>query len=107
MSIYKEGYYAIKVITEASRRLYPDACDFGAPVRKGDNIWNWVKQLVEMYGINSTRMVAKYSTGTTVTQVVELIDEHNTRKLELFKVIYITTRNDKNWDGYVTVEKIN
>ena len=49
MSVYKEGFMCLQTIESASKRIYPDACDFGALTNKGDKIWNAALQLVEMY----------------------------------------------------------
>lgn len=105
MSVYKEGYYAVELINKASKQIYSDACDYGAPVKKGDSLWNWTKQLVEWYGVQGTRQVSEYGTGATVEHVVELMDEWNTGRIDRFKVSYITTRGDRRHDGYVTVSK--
>ena len=108
MSVYKEGYYAIKLITNNSKRIFDDAADYGCPVKKGDGIWMWVKQLVEWYRVRdvNTRVVTKYPTGTTVSEEVELIDEWNCGNEERFKVTYTTTRGNDIMDGIVEVERL-
>lgn len=106
MSVYKEGYYAVELIKKQSKQLYADACDFGAPVKKGDDLWNWAKQAIDWYGNPKTRKQDNYGTGTTVSQVIELMDEWNTGKEEHFKITYTTTRRDKRMDGFLTVSKI-
>lgn len=106
MSVYKEGYYAIKLIEQNSKRIYPDACDFGAPIKVGDEIWNWAKQLCSWYGVEGTKKVDAYSTGTTVTQTVELGTETRPFKVTRYSVTYVTTRGDKNQDGYIYITKL-
>jgi hypothetical protein len=106
MSVYKEAVHAIKLIQSRSKRVYSDACDFGVPVRKGDEIWNWAKQLVDWYGEEGTREVTKYSTGTTVSHLVSYMPhEHQSARFERVKVVYVTTRHEQNMDGYIYVEK--
>ena len=73
MSVYKEGYMCVETITNASIQIYPDACDFGAPTKQGDEIWNAAKQLVEMYGDEGTRTGEVYPTGKTIRHQVALI----------------------------------
>lgn len=106
MSVYKEGYHAITHILKNSKQIFPDASDFGAPTKKNDTTWNYIKQLVNTYGEKDTRKLIKYSTGKTVTQIVSLIDEHGSRKEEHFKVTFTTTTSNKNMDGYVYIEKL-
>lgn len=59
MAIYREGYHAIELIEENSVQIFPDACDFGAPVRKGDEIWNRSKQLIDWWIIRSKLLSRK------------------------------------------------
>ena len=108
MSIYKEVIHALKHIKSNSKQIYPDACDFGAPTTKGDSTWNLTKQLVKWYGVEGTRKVEKYSTGTTVSQLVEFMpNEHSSPELKTVEVIYVTTRKDKGMDGYVEIREIS
>lgn len=107
MAVYKEGFYAIQAIEKASKQIYLDACDYGAPISKGDALWNQVKQLFNWYGLKSTREVDEYSTGKTLTGYVSLIEEFTTGKTVFFKLTYVTaTRMPGGGDGYVYVEKV-
>ena len=108
MSVYKEGYHAIQLIQSQSKQIYSDACDHGAPTREGDSLWMWVKQLIDWYGVKGTRQQTNYSTGTTVTQEVELMEESiwNNRRTERFRVTYVTTRGNKQHDGYFQVDRV-
>ena len=45
MAVYREGYKAIELIAKHSVQIFRDACDKGAPTKKGDNLWNAAKQL--------------------------------------------------------------
>jgi hypothetical protein len=108
MSVYKEAVHAIGLIRKNSKRIYPDACDYGTPVKKGDDIWNWTKQLIDCYGVKDSRKVAKYSTGTTASSVVRYMpDEHNSPVYKQVRVSYTTTRKDRHQDGYVTIEELS
>jgi hypothetical protein len=51
MSVYKEGYSALKTLQSNQRQIWSGACDYGTPVKKKDSIWNSAVQLVEWYGI--------------------------------------------------------
>ena len=75
MAVYREGYKAIELISKKSTRIFMDACDYGAPTKKGDEVWNAAKQLCKSYGIEGTRKENRYSTGRSVSQKVTLIDE--------------------------------
>lgn len=105
MGVYKEGYHAIKLIKMNTRQVFPDAADYGAPIRKGDEVWRWTKQLVDWYGVKGTRREDIYRTGTTVSHEVELMSEA-TGRIDRFKVTYTTTRNHPEYDGYVEVDVI-
>ena len=100
MSVYKEGYHAVQLIQQHSRRIYPDAADFGAPTKQGDDLWMWVKQAIDWYGVKGSRQQTDYSTGTTVSHNIKLIDEWNTKREEYYKITYTTH------DGYFTVDKL-
>jgi len=117
MSVYREGYNIIKEVETASKQIFPDACDFGAPTRKGDRIWNSLGQLIKMYGDkNNNRKVDKYETGKTATIEVTLIDEwavSDERKTiaqahDKFRVTYTSCNTGlcKGMDGYVYIEKL-
>ncbi len=101
MSVYKEGFYAVEKISKASRKIYTDSADFGAPTKKGDDIWAWTKQLVEQYGVPNTRNAEYYETGTTVSQTVELVDEFNSGQIMRYFVSFTTVTDNPNMDGYV------
>ena len=113
MAIYREGFSAIKDIENNSVRIYNDACDFGAPCKKGDKIWNAAKQLVDWYKVENSRK--QYAYG--VENVVELMDEwavSDERKTveeatEYYKVSYhkANTGACKGYDGFISVEKIS
>ena len=121
MAIYSEGFSAIKDIENNSVRIYNDACDFGAPCKKGDKIWNAAKQLVDWYKVENSRK--QYNIGNKpygVENVVELMDEwavSDRRKTveeatEYYKVSYhkMSKGSDgayRNYDGFISVEKIS
>ncbi len=109
MSVYKEGFYCLQQIENQSKRIYEDACDFGALTNKNDSIWNCSKQLVEWYGEKETRKVEKYLTGCTVTQEVTLMDEWNTGDKFTYRLTFVTNNNGikvkgNKFNGYVYVE---
>lgn len=110
MSVYKEGFYAVRTIESLSRRVYPDAADFGVPVQKGDKIWNLARQAVEMYGVEGTRKVNRYSTGVSASTVIELMDEWNTGKTSFYEISYTSARGLKaygqTYDGYISIEPV-
>jgi hypothetical protein len=107
MSVYKEAVHAINLIKKNTKRIYPDACDEGTPVRKGDEVWNWAKQLVEWYGVEGSRKVVKYSTGTTVSNRVRYMpNEHGSSVYKTVTLTYVTTRHDKDIDGYIILEEV-
>ena len=118
MAVYREGFYALIEIQKASKRLYSDSCDFGAPCKKGDRIWNLAKQLSNSYGKKETRKVNSYSTGQYVTIEVTLIDEwavtderktlkEATEKYSLSFVTLPKSREYQNYDGFVSISKID
>jgi hypothetical protein len=116
MAVYREGYIALELIQNNSFQIFPDACDFGAPTRKGDSIWNAAKQLVDWYGEEGTRTENRYSTGRSVEAHVELMDEwavSDGRKSEReatdrFIVSFVSCQEGrcKGKDGYIYIAKI-
>ena len=75
MSVYKEGFYAVKKIKDKITKVYLDAADVAAPVEKGSRTWNNLKQLIEWYGVEGTREEGQWGDMKYVTQTVELINE--------------------------------
>ncbi len=106
MSVYKEGFYAVELIKKNSRQIWNDACDFGAPMKNGDELWNWTKQLIDWYGVEGTRKQENYSTGTTVKQRVSLMNEWTDGSEVMYEVTYTTVANNKNIDGYVYLVRV-
>lgn len=74
MSVYREGYNAVKVIEQQSTQIFNDACDYGAPTVKGDAVWN-AAQTLKTYAIEGTRKVNKTLLGNVYTIEIKLIDE--------------------------------
>jgi hypothetical protein len=115
MAVYREGYHAIKSIESESLQIYPDACDYGAPCKKGDNIWNLANLLANWYGDKSTKQIGpnKTSTNIRVTLIDEwaVSDERKTIKeaTDIFDISFVkcTTGKCKNFDGFVCITKIN
>lgn len=117
MSVYKEGYSIVEEIEKLSQRIYPDACDYGVPVTKGDRMWNAMNQLTEWYGEKETRKVARYSTGVSVEIEIVLMDEWAvsdrrksvTQATDKFLLQYTSCRDGlcKGKDGFITITKMN
>lgn len=117
MSVYKEGYHAVELITKRSKQIFSDAADHGAPTKKGDEIWNAAKQLVDWYGVKGTRKEHKYASGQTVAHQVTLMDEwavSDGRKTEaqatdLYVVTFTSCTSGacKGYDGFVMVYQAN
>lgn len=106
MSVFKEGYHAVKMIQDQSLYIYHDAADYGALTTKGDNLWTWVKQAIEWYGVKGSRRQTTYSTGVTVSHDIKLMREYGNGGDDHFRITYTTT-NLKPYDGYFQVEKVN
>jgi len=100
MSVYKEAWYIIRDIQNHSRQVYPDAADYGVPVKKGDSFWKQARQLVDMYGEPENRKVDRYFTGVTVTQKLRIADE-GTKTWHEFILEYVSTGDYA--DGYISV----
>lgn len=115
MAVYREGFQALKLINDKSVQIFDDAADFGAPTKKGDELWVAVKQLCSWYGINNTRKVLRYNTGRSVSQEVQLIDEwavsDEVKTVQEATTTYVvnfvscTTGACKGKDGYINIYK--
>lgn len=116
MSVYKEGYSAVELIKSHSRRIFNDACDWGAPTKSGDKIWNAANQLCKEYGVKGSRVVNKYLSGRSVKRQVILIDEWAVsdeiktikQATEKYEVTFVScTKGACNgYDGYITIVKL-
>lgn len=100
MSVYKEGFYIAEELTKASRQIYPDAADYGVPVKPGSRLWNMAKQLADFYGKKETRTVERYLTGHSAEIEISLLDEWSGKGTE-FRFILSYTTADKLKDGCV------
>jgi hypothetical protein len=109
MGVYKEGFYAIDAIEKASKQIYPDACDFGAPFKTGDKISMFAKQLVEDYAdgdVPPAVIVTPKYAYKTVT--VKLVNEGNGDTV-YFNVTAHSFRpklkvHGEEFNGFVSVE---
>lgn len=117
MSVYKEGFYIVDEIKKHSCPIYPDTCDFGAPVKKNDTMWNMAKQLGDWYGDKKTRKSAKYQTGVSVDIDITLVNEWSVSDKRLnmqqatqkYRLSYVSCTDGKckGYDGYITIYEIN
>lgn len=111
MAVYREGYSAIKSITQQSVQIFSDACDFGAPVKVGSTLWNELKQLVDWYKIEGTVKKDQYGCSAQVLLMDEwaVSDEKKTvaQATEIYDVSYTkcTTGRCSGFDGFITVSK--
>lgn len=110
MSVYREFFTCIEILENNSGKIHKDAADYGAPCKKGDEIWNAGAQLAEWYGEESTKV---YSTNS-VTITIEGIDEwavSDGRKTvkeatEKYQLSYVITKKLPGFDGFFTLDKI-
>lgn len=106
MSVYKEAVHAVNLIRSKSRQVWNDSADFGVPVKKGDDVWNQAKLLVDWYGVKGTRNEHNYATGTTVSQKVSYMpNEHSSGRYVEVEVVFVTVRNNKHMDGIVYINE--
>ena len=110
MSVYKEGYYCLEQLIANSKRLYPDACDFGCPVNKDDIHFNFAKQLVNDYGKMDTREVWEGGVSINVVLMDEwaisdgrLTIEEGT---ETYKITFCKVELP-GYNGFVCIDKIS
>jgi hypothetical protein len=114
MSVYKEGWNAVQTIGGRSARVYPDACDYGALFRQGDDTWVQAKTAAHFYGIKETRKVETYLTGKTATIEFELMDEFGRTPAKVTRFRMEVVRPEKpikvragQFDGYIYIEELH
>ena len=73
MSVFKEGYEAVRTIQKNSRRVFTDACDHGAPIYVGGVLWNHIKTLIAYADDDERNMATEYPEGWSID--ITLIDE--------------------------------
>lgn len=100
MSVFKECYYVIDQIKKQSCQIYSDACDFGAPVRIEDKLWNMVAQIVDENGIISTRSSGDWGVSIKIKTMDEVSGD-----TEYYLISYCKTNKGKckGYDGYFVV----
>jgi hypothetical protein len=113
MAVYKEGYSAINRIKRESVQIYDDACDFGAPVKKGDSLWNELKQLVDWYSVEGTKSQSDLGCSAEIYLMDEWAVSDERKTIHEAEEFYLVTYNKcvsgacKGYDGYINVDKIN
>ena len=108
MSVYKEGYYIVDQIMKAQVQIFPDACDFGAPTKRGDKLWNYAKQLANDYGTDVTK-VNRYGTGRSAMKRISLRREHQPgMPYDVFVMDFVSCEKGKckGFDGYLHIYKV-
>lgn len=71
MAVYREGYFLLEQIYKNTKQVFNDAADQGAPVKKGDQLWNFLQYSVKAYELPETRKVE----GGILSVQIKLIDE--------------------------------
>ena len=117
MSVYKEGFHIVSELQKSSVQIWPDSCDSGSLLNKNDSTWNKLKQLVEWYGLKSTRKQTQIlESGKTkslrsVGQEVHLMDEWRTGNTAVYQVTFhelpsTYVRGGNNYHGFVSVDQL-
>lgn len=78
MSVYKEAMYAVRELKPQQKRIYPDACDYGIPIKDfSDPAILAVQNLIAQYFSPEfdSRKEEQYETGATVTVRMIMCDE--------------------------------
>lgn len=110
MSVYKELLHAAEQVEKQSKRIYPDAADYGVPVFTDvDAILRLIRQTITMYDGKIT--TSRYSTGATQMISIKGLDEWNTGKeFEMvFTYVHISSNtrrpivDGKKLQGYIYV----
>ena len=111
MSVYKELFRTAEQIERKSFRIYPDACDYGMPVKSNDDeIIKDIKSCIRFF--DGKVKTDNYSTGATQIITCVGIDEWNTKKEVTFTFTYVFVKEKyrKGMNGaigYVYVERSN
>jgi hypothetical protein len=113
MAVYREGFDIMNKIQRASQLIYPDACDYGAPAKQGDTLWNDLTQLIEWYGVEGSVSRNRYG----CCAVVELVDEWAVsdgvktmqQATQSYYVSYTkcTTGSCRGYDGFIYIDKLS
>ena len=120
MAVFREGYKAVELIQSLSGQVFIDACDYGAPVTKGDAVWDEIKQLMA-YADKGDIVRGEDGVEGTVTLIDEwaVSDRRKTveQATDIFKVVYTKLEywkgkpylmpNFRQADGFVNVYKLN
>lgn len=104
MSVYKELFWTAEQVEKRSKRIYPDACDYGVPISSNnDELIMMVKQCVDMYDGKVT--TDTYGTGSTQTIVIRGFNEGTGEKVVFhFEYVYISRNSrgqNKDMIGYL------
>ena len=122
MAVYREGYTLIEDIEKSTYKLFYDAADVGAKVKKDDVLWKALEYAIRGYVIDGSRKERKYSQMMSVSIDILLVDEwavSDERKTlaeatDRFTITYNTfspgMKNslivNEGHDGFLTVKKL-
>lgn len=111
MAVYREAYHVIEAIETQSTRIYPDAADYGALVKKGDQLWKDVQMIMDWHGNKETRESYPIVYGWVLSQNIEVIEEWQTGNEEHYKITYHhftkgLVSHGGNFDGFIEIEKV-
>jgi len=112
MSVYKELFWTAEQVEKQSKRIYPDAADYGVPIFSNqDSIIMMVKQMIDQYSAKVT--TESYGTGST-QKIVASGYQREERGAPLITITFIYTfikekyrgrGSDKKMIGYLSVER--
>jgi len=110
MSTYKELEWIISEVTEQSKQIYQDSCDFGVPIySNNDPIILKVRVIIEQYsGVVST---VRYETGSTQTIKINAIYEFGKNKgrkyTVIFSYVFVKEKYRQNMNGMIGYLDVN
>lgn len=122
MAVYREAYSALDLIESRAQQVFKDAADYGAPVRKGDDLWNAIKQLHDWYRDKSSTTQKDKQRGHFHIEIMDEWAFSDGRKTEeeateVYRISYHKLNRFakhpelcfpfKGAHGFVSVEKIN
>lgn len=107
MSVFKEGFEGVNYLIQNARPLSKDHIQDVVLVIKNDKAWNWIKQLVNWYGIKNSRIETLTPEGKKITHLIELVDEV-TAEISKYRITYCPGifHLDKRVVGYVYIEPL-
>ena len=104
MSVFKEFYRFLDKVAVESYEIIPGK--YGAPIRKGDDIWNELAHMKDMYFNPTDDFRAVYPDGVVKMEIAVMNESDGSMAEEVWLFTYVKNPTLMH-DGILSVERLS